>query len=167
MHLSQLGRDGLKEARQLHEASPHAKLLMMGLTELESDVLAYIEAGAAGYLQEEASLEELLKNIRAVAAGEAVCPPKVAGFLFSHIAGAARERERFKRLGLKHLTPRERQIIALIEQGLSNKQIATCLKIEIQTVKNHVHNILEKLQLENRREAARYAKERGLLGRVH
>ncbi|MFQ5881374.1 MAG: LuxR C-terminal-related transcriptional regulator [Candidatus Methylomirabilales bacterium] len=157
------GRDGLGEARQIRGASPEVKILMVGLTELESDVLACIEAGAAGYLPQEASLEDLLNNIQAVAAGEALCSPKVASFLFSRIAEAARERERLRALGLAHLTRREREVIALIEEGLSNKEIAVRLQIEIQTVKNHVHNILDKLQLDGRREAARYARERGLL----
>jgi DNA-binding NarL/FixJ family response regulator len=167
LDFSQQGRNGLQEARQLHEACPAAKLLMMGLTESESDVLACIEAGAAGLLQREASLEELLQSIRAVVAGEALCPPKIVSLLFSQIAEGAHARKRVQHLNVPHLTSRERQILALIEERYSNKEIAVHLHIEIQTVKNHVHNILEKLQLHSRREAASYARERGMLGRVH
>jgi len=157
------GREGLGEARQIHGVFPEAKILMTGLSELASDVLACIEAGAAGYLPQEASFEELLNNIHAVAAGEALCSPKITSVLFSRIAEAARERDAVKLLGLTNLTPRELETIALIEEGLSNKEIAVRLEIEVQTVKRHVHNILEKLQLNGRQNAARYARERGLL----
>jgi DNA-binding NarL/FixJ family response regulator len=167
LDFSQQGRDGLHEARQLREASPGSKLLLMGLTESEADVLACIEAGAAGLLQREASLEELLQNVRAMVAGEALCSPKIIALLFSQIAEEARARRRMQRPGQPHLTSRERQILTLIEERCSNKEIAVRLEIEIQTVKNHVHNILEKLQLHSRREAASYARERGILGRVH
>jgi len=157
-------RDGLGEVRQLRHATPAtSKVLMIGLTDLESDVLACLEAGASGYLAQEASLEELINSIRALAVGEVLCSPKVAGFLFSQIAEMARERERLQVMSLTHLTRREREVIALIEEGLSNKEIAVRLRIELQTVKNHVHNILDKLQLNSRREVARYAREQGLV----
>jgi two-component system, NarL family, nitrate/nitrite response regulator NarL len=167
LDFSQRGRDGLQEACQLQEAVPEAKLLLMGLTESESDVLACIEAGAAGLLQREASLEELVHSIRGVVAGEALCSPRTVALLFSQIAQSAHTRERLQLPGLPHLTSRERQILALIEEKFTNKEIAVQLHIEVQTVKNHVHNILEKLQLHSRREAAWYARERGILKRVH
>ena len=160
------GREGLGETRLIREILPDVKILMMGMTESESDFLACIEAGATGYLPQDASLEDLLNNIHAVATGEALCSPKVAGLVFSRLAGARRESEIRQVLGLPNLTRRELEIISLIEEGLSNKEIAVLLHIEIQTVKNHVHNILEKLQLGGRKEAARYARERGLLVRV-
>lgn len=152
-------RDGLRETRQLCQAVPGLKILMLGLSELASDVLASAEAGAAGYLSQEATLEEH-SNIWAVARGEAICSPRVAGFLFSRIAAEARK----KVSGLIHLTPREREIIALIEEGLSNKEIANRLHIELKTAKNHVSNILGKLQLDSRHEVARYAREQGIQG---
>jgi len=157
------GREGLGEARLIRGGYPEARILIMGLTRLESDVLACIEAGAAGYLPHEASLEDLLNNIQAVAAKEALCSPKVAGALFSRLAEGAREKEIRRLLGLPNLTRRELEIIALVEERFSNKEIAVHLGIEVPTVKNHMHNILEKLQLGSRREAARYARERGLL----
>lgn len=156
-------REGLAEARLLRGVYPQAKILMLGLSELESDVLACIEAGAAGYLPQEASLEDLLNNIHAIAAGEALCCPKVAGLLLSRVAEAGREKQLRQVLGFPNLTRRELEIVASIEEGLSNKEIAIRLQIEVQTVKNHIHNILEKLKLNDRREAAAYARERGLL----
>lgn len=160
-------RDGLGEARQLCQAFPGIKILMLGLSELASDVLACAEAGATGYLSQEATLEELYSNISAVAQGEAVCSPRVVGLLFSHIAAEARYKERQWASGLIHLTPREREVIVLIEEGLSNKEIADRLHIELKTVKNHVSNVLGKLQLDSRYEVARYAREQGIADMPH
>jgi len=157
------GREGLGDARQICGVLPKAKILMMGLTELESDVLACIEGGAAGYLMQEASLEDLLNNIQAVAAGEGLCSPRVTGILISRVAEGGREKVLRQVLGLPNLTRRELEIITLIEGGLSNKEIAVRLRIEVQTVKNHIHNILEKLRVDGRREAVRFAREQGLL----
>ena len=157
------GREGLNEARLLRRDFAQARILMTGVTELDSDVMACIEAGASGCLLKDASLEDLHRNIQAVAAGDALISPKMAGHLFSRVRESAEERERLRGFDLVRLTHREREIIPLIEKGLSNKEIAVCLSIEVQTVKNHVHNILEKLQLDGRREAARYAVENGLL----
>lgn len=167
MTLSLPGRDVLKEVRQIREASVTTRILMMGLSEFASDVLACIEAGVAGYLLQEASLEELVQSIRAVAMGEAFCSPRIAGLLFSRLAERAQDRERHQHSGMIHLTRRELEVVALIERGLSNKEIAVHMQIELQTVKNHVHNILEKLQLGSRREAARYARDQGLLESVY
>jgi DNA-binding NarL/FixJ family response regulator len=157
------GREGVEKAQRIRAVFPDAKIVIIGLDKEESDVLACIEAGGAGCLPQEASVEELLNNIQAVAAGEALCSPKVAGLLFSRIREAGRERDLRQVSGLPELTRREDEIMRLIAEGLSNKEIAVRLQIEVQTVKNHVHNILDKLQLDDRRAAARYARERGLL----
>jgi len=156
-------RDGLGEARLLQEAFPDGKVLMMGLSEIASDVIACIEAGAVGYLPQDASFADLLRHIQAVAVGETLCAPRVTRGLFAWIAEGARTRERLQVLGLVPLTRREREIVALIEAGFSNKDIAVRLRIELPTVKSHVHNILEKLQFESRREVAQYARKQGLL----
>ncbi len=160
------GREGFKEARLVRRVYPEARVLMTGVTGLESDVMACIEAGAAGYLSKNASLEELRRSIEATARGETLISPKIAGALFARIREYANERERLRALDLVRLTHREREIISCIEKGLSNKEIAVRLNIEVQTVKNHVHNILEKLQLTGRREAARYAIEHGLIAPI-
>jgi two-component system nitrate/nitrite response regulator NarL len=148
---------------RIAERFPAARILAIGVAETESTVLACIEAGVAGYLSQDAALEDLVKHIRMVAAGETFCSPKVAGLLFSRVAESARERHRLLALSSGHLTRREREVVALIEEGLCNKEIAVRLNIETATVKNHIHNVLERLQLDNRRDAARYAREHGLL----
>ena len=159
--------NGRSSIRQLYDAFPAAKILAMGVTESERDVLACIEAGAAGYLPQDASLEELVRNIQAIVVGEAFCSPKVVGLLFSRLAERAREWEQLFEQDMMHLTRREIEIIQLLDKGMSNKEIAVRLYIEAQTVKNHVHNILKKLQLDDRREVVRYARERGLIRRRH
>jgi DNA-binding NarL/FixJ family response regulator len=160
---SSLKRDKLVYTRQIPLVDFEAKLLVIGLNELQSELLECIEAGALGCLSLDASLDDLHNQIRAIASGGALCSPEVTKFLFTKINENASERERLQALNLTQLTRREREMMGLIEQGFNNKEIAEHLKIELQTVKNHVHNILEKLQLSNRREAAKYAREEGFI----
>ena len=153
------GRESLIECRQLQRTLSHVKILMIGLPKVAADIRAYIEAGAAGYVPYEATLQELFDSVRKVSAGEVVCSPLVARCLFDHITAEARKREQFAPRGEAHLTKREREILLLLATGLSNKEIAFTIHVAISTVKNHVHNILRKLQVEGRREAARYARQ--------
>ena len=146
------GGRGLDDAREIRRRFPAAKIIMTGLDGTEAEILTCAEAGAGGYLPEQASLDELVENVRAVASGEAICSRRVAGLLFSRVAQAARDREGRRADDDPRVTPREREIIALINAGLSNKEIAVKLHIEVQTVKNHVHSILEKLHIEGRRD---------------
>lgn len=161
-------REPLQAAKQLHARALESKILMMDVPDREAEILACIEdAGASGYLLRDASAEEVLKAVEAVARGETLCSPRIAHLLCSRVSTLA---HRDGGAGLDDdagLTRREREIIGLIERGLCNKEIAVHLCIEVQTVKNHVHNILDKLQLQDRREAARYARERGLVARGH
>jgi DNA-binding NarL/FixJ family response regulator len=157
------GRGGLDDAMRIRALCPEVKILMIGVPDTETDVLACIEVGgASGYLLQDTSLEALIKNIRAAAMGEAFCSPRIASLVFSRISALARQRSEQRSGKLACLTGRESEIITLIESGLSNKEIASRLSIEVQTVKNHVHNILDKLQLAGRREAAKYARQEGL-----
>jgi DNA-binding NarL/FixJ family response regulator len=144
------GGRGLDDAREIRRRFPAAKIIMTGLDGTEAEILTCAEAGAGGYLPEQASLDELVENVRAVASGEAICSRRVAGLLFSRVAQAARDREGRRGDDDPRVTPREREIIALINAGLSNKEIAVKLHIEVQTVKNHVHSILEKLHIDGR-----------------
>lgn len=109
----------------------------------------------------------LVRTIEALAKGETLYSPRVVQMLFSRASALAGHNGASSTDYAGGLTPRAREIIGLIERGLCNKEIAVHLSIEVQTVKNHVHNILDKLQLQDRREAARYARERGLLARGH
>jgi DNA-binding NarL/FixJ family response regulator len=144
-------RGGLDLIRGVVAAEPRLKVVALGVAEAE-DVLACAEAGIAGYVPREASLADLLAAVESVGRGEALCSPAVAATLLRRVAalagGAATA-------GLEErLTTRERQILRLVDGGLSNKEIARDLGIEVATVKNHVHNILDKLQVERRGQAA-------------
>jgi DNA-binding NarL/FixJ family response regulator len=127
------------------------QVVVLGVREVEDEVIACAEAGVAGYVRREASLEELVDVVASVARGESLCSPRISSLLLRRVAEAA---ARQHRAPAYRLTPREAQIVGLIDEGLSNKQIAGQLSIELATVKNHVHSILEKLQVERRYEAA-------------
>lgn len=137
------------------------KVLVIDVPDRDEDILYCIEAGgASGYLLQNASLKELEVNLAAIARGETVCSPRIAHLAFCRMSLFARQEER---AGLSHgvaLTRRESEVVRLIEEGLSNKEIATRLQVELSTVKNHVHNILDKLQLPNRYSVVKHAKER-------
>ena len=116
----------------------------------EQQILARAQAGVADFVPRTAALEDLAHTVTRVARGEAVCPQAGAGALLHCLSSAT------PRLATcsEHLTPREREVLVLVEQGLSNKQIAQRLGIEVRTMKNHVHNLLEKLRVSRRGEAA-------------
>lgn len=139
------------------------RVMVCGLCNRKGDVVAAVQAGAAACDTADRSLEELAAHVQSLCEGDAVCPPSVARILYREVAAQDNTQPWAACRPEPQLTIRECQIVALIERGLSNKQIAGELSIGLQTVKNHVHNILEKLQLRRRTEAARYAREKGLL----
>jgi DNA-binding NarL/FixJ family response regulator len=150
-------------ARMLGESGTGIAVLALGVPETESHVLACAEVGAAGYVPREASLQDLLDGVRHVARGEAYYSPRLVAVLLQRFASRSVPRDQ----ATERLTVRELEIVKLIDQGLTNKEIATHLYIELATVKNHVHNILEKLQLHGRTEAAAWVRaQRDFLGAV-
>lgn len=155
-------KDGLEVTLTLSKNLPAAKVIIMGMPDLTEEIMSCIEAGASGYVLKEASFEYLVESIRSVYQGEPFCSPRMAASLFSRVAELSRER--IPESSVK-LTPREVEIINKIAEGLSNKGISSQLFIEEQTVKNHIHNILDKLQLHNRLEAVQYAREKRLLNK--
>ena len=156
--------DSIACIRALHNAVPEVRAVALTVAEIESDVVACAEAGVFGYVTRESSLDELVAAIRSVVQGEMLCSPRIAATLVRHVAAlAATPLTR----PLATLTGRELQVVALIEEGLSNKEIAGRLLIEAATVKNHVHNILEKLQVPGRTEAAAEVRARGMSMRIH
>jgi two-component system NarL family response regulator len=157
------GKDGIEVTQTLRKDAPEVKVIILGMPDLTDEIMACIEAGAAGYVLKEATFDSLVDTIRSVHRGEPFCSPRMAASLFSRIAELAGERVLKIPLSSVKLTPREVEIINEIADGLSNKEIAKALSIEPQTVKNHIHNILDKLQLHNRLEAVEYARDRKLL----
>ena len=136
---------------------------MTGCPDEPEAILECVEAGALGYHPIDGSLTELSANIQAVAAGKTLCSPRIASALFSRVAEYAQERHSMRRCNGPKLTPRELEVLGHVGVELSNKEIAGRLGISVQTVKNHVHNILDKLDLDGRKNAARYARRHGML----
>ena len=132
---------------------PGAQVVALGVTETDDHVLPLVEAGIAGYVTREGTVDDLLATVASVAAGETICSPRMTATLLRRVALLARDR-RPAAGGGRELTRREREIVDLIDEGLSNKEIAARLRIELATVKNHVHNILDKLHVHRRAEAA-------------
>lgn len=125
-------------------------IVVLGVPDDEEDVIAFAESGVLGFVEREASLDELIATVVSAARREASFPPRVATTLLRRVSALA---TRQASAGVTELTVRERQVVQLIAEGLSNKEIATRLCIEVATVKNHVHNILEKLQVSRRLDA--------------
>jgi two-component system, NarL family, nitrate/nitrite response regulator NarL len=150
--------DGPAAVRAVATAMPGARIVALGVAETTDELLPLAEAGMAGYVTREATHEEVADAVWRAAHDELACSPRMASSLLRHVRvlaaarpGAAAEAQ---------LTTREREIAGLIDEGLSNKQIASRLCIEVPTVKNHVHNILEKLHVSRRGEAAARLRER-------
>jgi two-component system nitrate/nitrite response regulator NarL len=144
--------------RTVSNGASGTKVLVFGLPELEPVVVRYIEAGAAGYVRSNASLDELLNNVRAAQSGKALISPEVAAALMLRITelAAPRRQTDVAMSASVDLTPRQVEVLQLIGAGCSNRDIADELVIEVGTVKNHVHRILAKLNADNRHEAAAY-----------
>ncbi len=142
------------------------KVLITGLTESKAVILRCIEEGVAGYVNTDESLTDLVRKIRCVSQGEFLVSPSVAAALISRISELKKlvtELNGFKDMNPNHLyaelTERECEVLDLIEQGRSNQEIASSLCIELGTVKNHVHNILDKLDVRTRKHAAIIARQ--------
>jgi DNA-binding NarL/FixJ family response regulator len=148
----------LKLTETIADQYNHIKVLVIGLPESESMILEYVAAGAAGYVLQDVPVERLLDNVRAVHEDKAIVSPTIASALMERIAELSRitAQHTLNPEAYETLTPREREVLDLVGQSLTNQQIADQLYIEVDTVKNHVHNILKKLEVNSREEAAAY-----------
>jgi two-component system nitrate/nitrite response regulator NarL len=154
--------DGRAMARAMRAAVPQATIVALAVPESEGYVVSCAEAGISAYVPRDGSLDELLGTILRAAEGEAVISPVIAGGLLRRIAALSSQREAPpvpEERPAARLTAREAEVIALIDDGLSNQQIARRLCIEVPTVKNHVHSILDKLGASSRTEAAARARK--------
>lgn len=149
---------GLRLTSAISDISPHTKVLALGLTEEKKRVLRYVEAGAAGYILKDDSLEDLIEIVRATREGKVFVSPQIAAAMMERLSDLAQMFAGIESnmTDTTTLTSREVEVLELISKGFTNQQIAQHLVIEVGTVKNHVHNILEKLNVSSRGEAAAY-----------
>ncbi len=151
---------GIEAARQMKEVAPSAKIIMLTISDEEEDLFEAIRAGASGYLLKDIPLDELADSVRAVHGGQSLINPSMAGKLLTEFATLARrdaEDEPAKHAPAPKLTDREMEVLRLVARGMNNRDIAKELFISENTVKNHVRNILEKLQIHSRMEAVMIA----------
>jgi DNA-binding NarL/FixJ family response regulator len=163
MDMNMPGMSGIEATRLLTTEHPRLAVLMLTVAVDDRGVLAAIRAGASGYLVKDARLPEIIAGIRAAAEGESVVASRVAGVLVDSvreglIAAPATAADRSPAL-----TTRERQVLMLLAEGLDNGEIADRLYVSISTVKNHVSSLLEKLEVDNRVQAAVFAIRSGVL----
>jgi DNA-binding NarL/FixJ family response regulator len=153
------GDGALQLTRAVTENDPQIKVLALGVVENKERILQFVEAGAAGYIRSDHSVEDLLESIRSAQADRARVSPKIAAALMERVAELTDLLERYQAgvsTDFDELTPRELEVLDLIARGYSNRKIADTLFIEVGTVKNHVHSILSKLDVSNREDAAAY-----------
>jgi DNA-binding NarL/FixJ family response regulator len=154
---------GLRSQNSLHVVEivkkdfPKAKIIIMDLAPIQADILQYVKAGANGFILKDASLNDFLITIRTVAKGSSVLPPLVVDSLFSQIVENAVRDSKSKIKDAVKMTKREKEVIALLSEGMSNKEIGQKMHISTYTIKSHIHNIMEKLALHTRLEIANYS----------
>ncbi len=154
--------DGLEATRLIKNQMPYVKIVMLTVHDEDEKVFEAVKSGAQGYLLKNIRSKELLGLVRGVAKGEAPISPSVAGKILKEFASLAQQAERVPE-AVPTLTLREREVLQQVATGAANKQIATALCIAENTVKNHLRNILEKLHLKNRSQAAAYALRQGII----
>jgi two-component system, NarL family, response regulator DevR len=148
----------LQLLNDMRRLCPGTKVLMIGMEEDERMFLETVQSGVAGYLFKDASAIEVVAAIRAVAAGEAVCPSRLCMTLFKAVAGGKAPAPSITLKTELRLTRREQDLVPLIAQGLTNRQIASQLNLSQQTIKNHVHRMLRKIGVDDRLGVAQAAK---------
>ena len=159
MDLGLDSQNSLEVVQSVKKEIPGVKIIGMGLAPTQSDILEFVQAGAEGFILKNATVEEVINTIRAVAGGETVLPYSMTGSLFTQVTEHALAHGKRNLKSAIRMTEREKEIIALIVEGMSNKEIASILNIATFTVKSHVHNILEKLALHSRLQIARHARD--------
>jgi len=151
-------QNSLEVVKNIKDKSPDIKIIVMDLLPVQTDILDFVKAGASGFILKDAMVHEFLKTIRLVVAGEKVLPQHMTGSLFSQIVERAiNGKPSNEIMEAVRMTKREREVIELIADGQSNKEIGKILHLSPYTVKSHVHNILEKMALHTRVQIAKYA----------
>jgi two-component system NarL family response regulator len=156
-------RGGIDACTSIKDAVPSTKIIMLTISDEEADLYDAIKAGAMGYLLKEISIEEVASAIRAVHGGQSLISPSMASKLLTEFASMIKRGDERQQVPAPRLTDREMEVLRLVAKGMNNRDIAKELFISENTVKNHIRNILEKLQLHSRMEAVVYAVREKLL----
>ncbi len=159
MDLGLDSQDSLDVVHAIKKEFTDVKVIGMDLAPAQADILEFVQAGADGFILKNATMEEVIKTIRTVSEGLTVLPSLMTGSLFSQVAEHALLKGKRNLKTAVRMTQREKEVIALIVDGMSNKGIAVRLNIATFTVKSHVHNIMEKLALHSRLQIANHARE--------
>ena len=154
-------RSGIEACIAIKEAAPTARIIMLTVSDEEADLYDAVKNGASGYLLKDSSIDEVAQAVRVVADGQSLISPSMAIKLLDEFKQMSRSDR--QQVPTPRLTDRELEVLKLVAQGLNNREIAKRLFISENTVKNHVRNILEKLQLHSRMEAVMYAVREKLL----
>src|SRR6266516_1804316 len=162
MDLNMPGMGGVDATRHISSLAPLTRVVMLTISDQDNDVMDAILAGACGYLLKDASIQDLMTGIRSAAVGESLISPHIAGKVLQHVRGTTASSEAAATIRAE-LSDREIQVLKLIANGKDNALIAGELHISPKTVKNHISNILMKLQIENRLQAAVYAVRSGIV----
>lgn len=158
MDIKMPNSDGVQATQRIMAENPAAKVLILTTFDTDSYVLQALKAGASGYVLKDSRVESIVSSIIAVVAGERVMSSSIANMVLDLLAGASNGKEFYD-----GLTARELEILKLLAAGIANKQIAFRLKISEKTVRNHVSNMYEKLNIADRAQAALYAVRKGLV----
>ena len=150
------GNNSLRVVESIKSKHPAAKIVIMDLAPVQTTLVEYVRAGVSGFVINDATFDEFLETIRSVARGAKILPPKLTASLFTQLADHATRHRKGNPFRSVKMTSRELEVVELIAEGLSNKEIALRLHLAVDTVKSHVHNILEKLALHTRLEIASY-----------
>ena len=162
MDLKMPGLTGVEATREISNSAPLARVVVLTISADDEDVVNAVMAGACGYLLKDSSIEQLLDGIRAAAAGESLISPQIASKLLQLLRMQTTDSDAATRIRTL-LSDREVEVLRLIANGKDNAEIARELYISPKTVKNHISNILMKLQIENRIQAAVYAVRSGIV----
>jgi DNA-binding NarL/FixJ family response regulator len=162
MDLNMPGMTGVEATRQVTSLAPLTRVIVLTISDQDEDVMDAIVAGACGYLLKDASIEELIKGIESAAVGESLISPHIAAKVLQRVRATAADTEGAANIRAE-LSDREIEVLKLIANGKDNAQIARDLVISPKTVKNHISNILMKLQIDNRIQAAVYAVRSGIV----
>ena len=163
MDIQMPGCDGLEATDQIKAQLPNTVIVMLTVRDEEEKLFQAIQSGAQGYLLKSIRSDEMLESLRATLRGETALPPLLAGRLLDEFRRLSRLEVGERDAAVYDLTERERSVLALAAAGMTDKEIAEELVLSLHTVKSHMRNILTKLQVSNRRQAARLAKSKRLL----